>query len=65
MQDQKDKRKKENPSIGLLQNSKLCTKCGRTKELVNKSMKTKVTSKAKKCKAKTHAHVLLRLETHY
>jgi hypothetical protein len=65
MQDQKYKRKKENPNIGLLQNSKLlCTKCGRIKELVNNSMKTKTTLKANNCKAKSRAHVLLKLETH-
>jgi hypothetical protein len=65
MQNQKDKRKKENPNIRFLQNLKLlCTKCGRTKELINNFMKTKATSKAKKCKTKNRAHVLLKLETH-
>jgi hypothetical protein len=54
MEDQKDKRKKENPSIRFLQNSNLlCTKCGRTKELVSNSMKTKATSNQKIVKLKT------------
>jgi len=66
MQDQKEKRKKENPNIRYLQNLKLlCTKCGRTKELVNNYMENKSNIKAKKCKTKNRVHVLLKFETHY
>jgi hypothetical protein len=47
-------KEKKNPNIIFLQYSKLlCTKCGRTKELVNNYMKAKATSKQKNVKQKT------------
>jgi hypothetical protein len=57
---ERTREKKENIVVGFLQILKLCMKCEKTVEFVSKKTKT---SKLKKWKGKTHAHVLLKLET--